>query len=255
VLIDLDRQAVYFGNLGAAANDRLMTLFLDTFACGLEPANADRLAYRLMQSDTDGIEHARPFHLVREPPAQEGAPDDFDTGDRSFLGKELLTWLWFKTDTDASAFRVSSGDEVSVMIDRVLRLECDFAVSGTDVITADGPATLPESRAALTTGKQPTKMGLVFGGRAGEFSLVLEGRQMAVTGLVLPKEDRLVDEDPKSGREQRFEQIADAAELLDVLYELFLRRRTAGPWRRELGRMRAWAAGGGVGLTERAASA
>ena len=39
---------------------------------------------------TDGIEHAKPFHLVSPPDGYEGAPDDFDTGDRSFLGKEFL---------------------------------------------------------------------------------------------------------------------------------------------------------------------
>jgi len=112
------------------------------------------------------------------------------------------------------------------------------------VITADGPAGLPEAKAALTIGKQPTKMGLVFGGRTGEFSLVLDGRRMAVSGMVLPPSNNGDGQDLRARRERRFEQIADAAELLDVLYELFLRHRTAGTWSRELGRMRAWAANG-----------
>ncbi len=246
LLIDLDRQTVYFGNLGAGVSDKMMALFLDTFDCALEPAFADRLAFRLVQDagGVDGLEHSKPFHLIRDPQGYEGAPDDFDTGDRGFLGKEFLTWLWFKIDANDAALRVKSGDEVSVMIDRVLRLECDFAMTGTDVITADGPAGLPEAKAALTIGKQPTKMGLVFGGRTGEFSLVLDGRRMAVSGMVLPPSNNGDGQDLRARRERRFEQIADAAELLDVLYELFLRHRTAGTWSRELGRMRAWAANG-----------
>ena len=257
LLIDLDRQTVYFGNLGVAVNDKMMALFVDTFGCALEPASADRLAYRLMQAAgaTEGVEHAKPFHLIRTPQDHPGAPDDFDAGDRSFLGKEFLTWLWFKIDSDDHALRVSTGDEVSVMIDHVLRLECDFALTGTDVITADGPSALPEARAALTVGKQPTKMGLIFGGRAGEFSLVLDGRQMAVSRLVLPPDSEAGDKDLQARRERRFEQIADAAELLDVLYELFLRRRMAGTWSRELGKMRAWAAGRETTPSTRAASA
>jgi len=245
LLIDLDRQTVYFGNLGVGVNDKMMALFMDTFDCGLEPASADRLAYRLMQAagGIEGVEHAKPSHLIRAPQGCEGAPDDFDTGDRGFLGKEFLTWLWFKVDSDDGALRVSTGDEIAVMIDRVLRLECDFAVTGTDVITADGPAALPEARAALTVGKQPTKMGLIFGGRAGEFSLVLDGRRMTVSSMVLPPDEDGADKDLHARRERRFEQIADAAELLDVLYELFLRRRTSGTWSRELGKMRAWVAG------------
>ncbi|MCK4659538.1 MAG: hypothetical protein KAV82_08460 [Phycisphaerae bacterium] len=242
VLIDLDRQTVYFGNLGDAMNDRMMLLFQDTFDCALEPAAADRLAYRLMQpcGRVDSIEHAQPFHLVREPEGCEGTPDDFDTGDRSFLGKEFLTWLWFKIDTDDSLLRVSGGDEVSVMIDRVLRMECDFAMTGTDVITATGPTALPEAKAALTIGKQPTKMGLIIGSRTGEFSMVLNGRRMAVSAMRIPTDEK--GNDPRARREQRFEQIADVAELLDVLYELFLRRRTAHDWSSELGQMCTWAA-------------
>ena len=239
LLMDLDRKIVYFGNLAAGANDKMVCLFQDTFDCALEPATAERLAYRLLQADPDGIEHARPFTLVPAPEGYDGAPDDFDTGDRSFLGKEFLTWLWFAIDSNDATLRVSTGDEVTVMIDRTMRLECDFSMTGTDVITADGPSALPEAKAALATGKQPTKLGLIFGGRAGEFYAVLDGKRMAVSGMVLPPDE---DDDPATRRERRFEQIADAAELLDVLYELFLRRRTSGRWSQELGRMRAWAA-------------
>jgi hypothetical protein len=244
VLLDLDRQTVYCGHLGSAVNDKLVTLFQDTFDCALEPVAADRLACRLLEAagGLDGLEHTRPFHLVREPDGYDGAPDDFDAGERSFLGKEFLTWLWYKVDADEATLRAHNGDEVAVMIDRVLRLECDFALTGTDVITADGPTGLPEAKAALTSGKQPTKMGLVFGGRAGEFALVLDGRGMSVSGLSLPDDD--ADVAPEARLEHRFEQIAEASQLLDVLYELFLRRRTAGSWSRELGQMRAWVANG-----------
>ncbi|MCP4593194.1 MAG: hypothetical protein GY842_20855 [bacterium] len=255
LVIDLEHQTVYFGNLADKVNDRMVGLFEDTFECRLEPASAERVAYRLMEAagTTEGIEHAKPFHLVPAPDGYEGAPDDFDTGDRCFLGKEFLTWLWYKIDSDRSALQLNTGDELAVMISRTMKLECDFAVNGTDVITADGPASLPEAKAALSTGKQVTRMGLILGCRTGEYSLVLDGRRMAISTMIPPTDDE--ERDPQARREQRFEQIADAAELLDVLFELFLRRRTSGEWSQELGRMRSWAANGNAVPGARAASA
>lgn len=241
LLIDLDRQTVYFANLGTTANEKMTALFLDTLGCALEPVEAGRLAYRIMEAakDVRSIEDARPFRLVRAPDSHEGEATGLDAGDRGFLGKEFLTWLWWRIDADESTLRLSTGDEVAVMVDRVMRLECDFGLTGTTAITADGPANLPEAKAALGAGKQPTRMGLVFGGRAGEFSATLDGPKMEVTALALSKDEE--QRDQRAAIERRFEQIADAAELIGVLFELFLRRRTASDWPRELGAMRAWA--------------
>jgi hypothetical protein len=240
VLLDLDRQVLYSAAMGDVVHERLMGLFQDTFGCGLESAGAGRMALRIMESagDVRSIEDARPFHLA-DPPDDDSNGVGFPPGDSCFLGREFLTWLWWRADAEEAALRLSTGDEVAVMIDRIMRLECDFARTGTTVITADGPASLPEARAALAGGKQPTRMGLIFGSRAGEFTLTLDGPKFAVSGLTLPRDDE--KRDRREHIERRFEQVADAGELLNVLYELFLRRRTSSDWPRELGNMRLWA--------------
>ncbi len=240
VLIDRRSGTIYFGNLGSAAADKFLLLFRDTFNATLEPATADQVAYRIMDAagDPRSIEDAVPAHLTRA--SNNGDDDgegDFDPNDRGFLGREFLTWLWFRSDVREKMFE--AGDlRIAAMIVKVMQLDCDFRLTGSDTIRCDGPGSAPESRAALAIGKQPTKAGLVLGGPGGEYFLLLDGPRFTVSGLRLPDAtegthvDRLVE---------RFRQIEEVAGLLDVLYGLFLGRRAAADWPDELNEMKAWA--------------
>ena len=129
----------------------------------------------------------------------------------------------------------------AVMIDKTIRLKCDYGLSGVDVITADNPTCLPEAKAALEIGKQPTKMGLILGSPVGEFRLTLDGPRMTVSSMTLTESDS--EQDARARIEQRFELIADAADLVDSLFDLFLVKRTSGEWSAELRKMRTWAGG------------
>jgi hypothetical protein len=100
---------------------------------------------------------------------------------------------------------------------------------------------LPEAKAAVRVGKQPTKLGLIVGAPVGEFRLTLEGNRLAVSGLTLPEDEE--EQDARARLERRFELIGDAANLLDALFELFVLARTGREWNRELAAMSAWAAG------------
>lgn len=241
VLIDLANQAVYLGSTGVTMADKLMQLFADTFEASLTPADPECLAGRALSTTRKSrtLETLAPFHLV-------DPPDDVDTSstgtfdsDLNFLGRELLTWLWFLTEQNAGALRVPQGDEVTVMLDRTLALRCSYGLTGSDVITADAPTRLPEARAALKTGKQPNRAGLVLGSPAGEFRFTLDGQRFTVSSLALPETGE--SEDPLARLEERFELIADAAALLDALFELYLNERTSPQWDDRLLDMRTWA--------------
>ena len=149
--------------------------------------------------------------------------------------------------------RCVQNSDIAVMIERSLRLKCDFGMTGTTVITTDTPAALPEAKAALSVGKQPNKMGLILGGMGGEYRLTVDGPRWTVSGLVPPEPPE--DQDIRARLEQRFEGIADLANLLDGLYELFILRRIGRNWNRELASMSAWAAGKQQQQALRAASA
>jgi hypothetical protein len=246
VLIDLARQTVLLGSTGAGLADKFMNLFSDTFGKTLEPATPETLARRLMAGAKNpaAIDNLPPLRLVKPPDgydADRAASANLAIGDLSFLGKELLTWVWHHCDEEDGRLAVRTGDEVSVLLDRSLRLKCDFGLTGTTTISADGPTGLPEAKAALRIGKQPVKSGVILGGREGEFRFSLDAQRFTVSGLIVPEEDG--EQDPRTRLEERFEKIAEAVTLIDALYELFLTQRVSREWSATQRRLAAWASG------------
>lgn len=244
VLIDLAAKHVYLGNTSTAVADRLMAVFSDTFGVVIEPETSGRLASRLTIAAKNGraLENLEPMQLVRPPDGH--APDETDFVDRGqdFLGKEFLTWLWFRTDADDGPLRIAGGNDVTVMIDKSLRLKCDFGLTGSTMISADHPVELPEAKAALRIGKSPNRAGVVLGSGLGEFRLSLEAQRWTIGGLTLP-EPPAEETDVRTRLENRFEQIADVAGQLDALYDLFLSERIGAKWSTIERAMQKWAAG------------
>lgn len=245
VLIDLSAGVVYLAGSSTAVADRLMRLFTDTFGAGLDAADPMRLAQRLLAASGNAraLEHIAPARLVRPPDGyhESEAAGFAGAADLSFLGRELLTWLWYRSDGDEGVLRIRSGEEVSAALDRGLRLKCAFDLTGVTTVVADGPTRLPESKAALRIGKQPVRAGIVLDSPAGEMRLTLDAQRFTVSGLQLPEPSGVNSE--RERLEQRFEQIGECAALLDALFEVFLLLRTSREWATELARMSAWAAG------------
>jgi hypothetical protein len=247
LLVDPERHTVYFTSLGTGAHDKLMSLFADTFKARLEPLGAAELASR--HADDAGrsrsFEDAAPAHMIEPPVAGEGLADEHD---RSFLGREFLTWLWHEIEEGDGTVRLSANGrtrlpgEAALMIDRSMQLDCDFKLSGRATIHGDGPGRMPEARAALTTGKQPTRMGLVLSAGGETYSLTLEMPGFVVRGLKLPD----IDEPNTPVRlEERCRRIVEVSDILDALYAAFLKARLGKDFKGMMGRLRQWAAGRG----------
>lgn len=243
VLIDLESRVVCFGNTNVLAGDKFLELFEDTFNCSLDPATPERVAFRALQpaGRERSLENLAAFHLVDAPSDGEDG-SGYAERDLSFLGREFLTWLWYRTDQAERGLRLRAGDDVSVMIDKSMRLVCDFRQSGSAVLAGEGVASFPEARAALTTGKQPTRVGMIVGGSVGEFTFVLDGPSLAVSGLIMP-EDKDQESDPLARLERRFERIIDMTQLLDGLFELFLEQRLSREWPALSRHLSQWATG------------
>ncbi|GIK16681.1 MAG: hypothetical protein BroJett003_16450 [Planctomycetota bacterium] len=241
LLIDWADGAAYFGSTSASAADRLTTLCADTFDISLVPAHSEEVAFRIAQrlGLLSAFEESAPEYVA--PPPQGAA--GFDTGaldahDRTYLGREFLTYLWNLRDDAEGLCPIGGGKEVEFVLHKSLSLECERGVTGRLSIRADAPATSAEARAALASGKQPTKLSLlaVIGGE--EASFTLDGRQFTVSGLALPRSD---EKDAAAALEERFMTLRLVADTLDAMYAEFLRLRLGNGWSRTWSGVRAWA--------------
>jgi hypothetical protein len=239
--IDLEDGVAYFGNLGATASDRMMSLFSDTFGAALVPATPEEVALRTAQRLrlTRAFEDVRPLYLVNPPPETDGKGGDvWPDKDRTFLGREFLLWLWFRCHAEEGVLDLGRGRNATIAIDKVMRLECPWQVTGTDTIMTDAPGTAPEARAALRIGKQPTKMGLLIGLGADDYRLVLDGPKLAVSTLVLSAQKQ---EEHAGSIEHRLSSVRKIASILDNMYKIFLKFRLSSLAKGEGATMRKWA--------------
>ncbi|HUU84652.1 MAG TPA: hypothetical protein VM243_14225 [Phycisphaerae bacterium] len=249
MVFDPEGRAVYFGSLSATAQDKLLLLFAETFGAKLVPMNAPEVAARISEETGchRAYEDAVPFHLADPPVGEGNGQGPVDAADRSFLGREFLTWLWHEGDTREGAVPIGSDGrhnlpgDVEVVMDKMLKLDCDFQLTGRDVIYADSPADAPEARAALRTGKQPTRAGLTLWVGADEYVFTLDAAKWQVGGLKVPDAD---EPDPRVRLEERLMHVVRCSAVLDALYAAFLGVRFGREFSTQAGRMRKWAGNG-----------
>lgn len=239
VLVDLENGVLYVGHAGNLVNERITNVLTETFDVRLEPLSSHVLAAGAAERSGDmrGFEDAKPCHLISPPEGIDGDTFGDDPTDRSFFGREFLTWLWHRTDVAEGLLPLSNDDELSAAIVKLLRLRCDFNLTGSASISADGPAELPESRIALARGKQPTRLGLMLGNRRGQWTFSLSD-DLSVTGLSLEPTDA---DNPIDRIIDRFDAAADLGDLITQLYEEFIKLRLSANWPIEWGRITEWA--------------
>ncbi len=253
ILLDSRSDVLYVGATTPAFHERLHVLFKDTFAKRLEPMTAGQRAQAWAEDKgvARKMENLQPTLFV-DPAEDHGAPEVYwtssDPHSRDFLGNEFLLWLWFHLAEREDTIKLSDGTEASVMIVKQLALECPRAQTGKEVITCDGPTTLPEARRAIQSGKLPRKAGLLVSRQGQQYALVLQAETFNISSGVLPKYDDHMGEDgnghsPGTGRakaEERIEQVRHLAQTIDLIYAAFLQRRLGSDWNRETEEIRAW---------------
>ncbi len=258
ILWDTRDDILYVGSTQPASLERLHPLFRETFDRKLEPMTAGALAYRWAEAHgvSRRIENLGPAKLVPHP-SGNGHIDVYwtsgDSASRDYLGNEFLLWLWYTLTEESDTIRLGDHDEAAVVMVKQLLLECPWAETGKELITCDGPTSLPESRRAIQTGKLPRKAGLMVSRGGEQYEFILQAESMNVTSAALPKPERNGNghRDAPAGSaateradvEERVAQIRDLAETLDGLFSAFLQLRLSDDWGVERESIRAWLTG------------
>ena len=147
----------------------MQRLFIDSFDVLMEPMDAHHQAYRMAEkiSRKRNLEDAEPAHLIPSPGDVAEETDGVDPDSRGYLGREFLSWLWYRIEGSEGILAMNDGREIGAVVSKLLDLKCDFGLSGSSVVREDAPAVVPEATAAISSGKQPRKMGLLLGGSMG----------------------------------------------------------------------------------------
>ena len=147
-----------------------------------------------------------------------------------FLGKEFLTWLWFKSETNDGSFDLGELGTVEHRIDGRITLQSD-GDNGAETITCVGQSPCPrEARFALTEKKMVTQTTLTLSSGDNECTFSFDSCWMNFKSLKPPKTMRDWADDPEGLFYERAFLIEQPARVIDMLFSTFTRLRTSTEW-------------------------
>ncbi len=156
---------------------------------------------------------------------------------KSFLGREFLTWLWFRAERDGR-IELHGGKPVAVEILGPILLDAQYGDARASTLKGESPATSPEAQTSLIEGKKLRRTRLKLERDGVEWVLTLDGETFNFTGLAIPNPGRMPFEDLLT---MRAEMMFEFERTLEALYEEFLHLRLdAKHWPKEIKAIHAW---------------
>jgi hypothetical protein len=157
--------------------------------------------------------------------------------EKAFLGREFLTWLWYKSDQTGG--RIELKDARTVEIFFLDRMTLDMMETDTpQLVTLKGEYSgLREGLAALKEGKKIEEARLKLRIGENEFTMVLKGTWFSYgsfkTPPILPPSEMDHDEDQDGAFLEKIYLIEEGLEIMDALFDHFLKLRISADWEKE----------------------
>ena len=233
----LSQNWVFFGSLSSKVIEEFESLFKKTFNLPLsplvpwDPKMIDRSLAEKIASLKDGV-FLNPQNVEE---GKSGAP---------LLGREFLTWLWFKSEERGGAIQIPGMGDVEVAFARRLVLESGGGEYSESIVCQGLHAGLKEGKAGVQEGKKVKEARIQLGMGPDRFEFTLKADQFQFQTLRLPSGMGMEEEgeEEKGGRIlERVYLIEKATQIVDQLFSLFLKKRLSPQWSgEEIPRIKKW---------------
>ena len=157
---------------------------------------------------------------------------------KEFLGREFLTWLWFKSEIQGGSFTLDNSQQAVLWFDDRVVLQSD----GKEMVTCQGEnSELTEARHALREGKKVTqaKIKLIIGDN--DWSFCLDSTWLNFKSLKTPRVMLDTKEDPEGLFYEKAHLLATPISTVEQLFTQFLKIRISTEWdKKEVPAIRQW---------------
>jgi len=156
---------------------------------------------------------------------------------RAFLGREFLTWLWYRCESSGGTFTLTGTGpgnatpgglrEVGVLFNDYVALVSADETGERNIVRRASAHRSPEARTALLVGKtvEAARLEIACGER--EWSAVIAGDTLDVRSAKYPAPRGETADDRELDRLAALEELSD---IIDGLYALFLAARLDAAW-------------------------
>lgn len=216
---------LWYGSTSFAHVDRASDLIKRAFGVALSQITAGNCAGDLKEGSLS------PSKFTTHEPNNTAWVADPETN-FSWLGNEFLLWLWYYGDEVDDTINMPSGDDLTFIFSRSLKLDCPNGQNGSDTFASESPSRLREAKRAIQLGKLPRKAGLTFATDSQQYEFTLGAESLSFSTLKLPAID---GDDVQVGNQAsmnaaRINQIRNFLKAFDTLYAIFVDIRSKEQW-------------------------
>jgi hypothetical protein len=226
---------VTFGSFSPKVVEEFEKLFKKCFNLTLSP---------LVPWDPQHVEHSLAEKMVALKDGVFLNPQEQGKAGPPLLGREFLTWLWFKSEERGGAVQVPGAGDLEVSFARRLALESGGGEYSESIICQGLHAGLKEGKAAILDGKKVKEARIQLGVGTEKFEFTLKADSFQFQTLRLPEGIEEEEETDKGGRLlERIYLMEKAVKTADQLFTLFLKKRLSPQWSgEEIPRIKKWLA-------------
>ena len=163
---------------------------------------------------------------------------------KAFLGREFLTWLWFRSDRSGGLLEIPGKRTIELHFLDKMVLDLTGADSPQTVTITGGQSELREGMAALKEGKKIEEARISIKDAHEEFTVVMKASWLSFSGFRPPL---TVPSDSSGPIEleglflEKMYLLEHFLEIIDELFEFFLKLRLSDMWEaKELPAIREW---------------
>jgi recombination associated protein RdgC len=165
--------------------------------------------------------------------------------EKAFLGREFLTWLWFKSDQSGGRVEIPGKKVLEVFFLDRMTLDLSDTESLQMVTLKGGQSELREGLAALKEGKKIEEARISIRATENDFTMVLKGTWFSFgsfrTPPILPVDGSDVDDGGEGSFLEKAYLLEEGLENIDALFEYFVKLRISEEWENiELPALRKW---------------
>lgn len=157
---------------------------------------------------------------------------------RSFLGREYLTWLWFALETRNHIVDVPGYQPFKLYVDDKLVLSSASGCVREHSLKGGTPATADEAKSALRAGKLVTECKFILKQGEKQWTWSMKADDLALRGLRLPN---VTTEEAESYMRSRINNTETLNDVLTHLYQTFLATRLSRGFKRADSELTKWA--------------
>ena len=149
----------------------------------------------------------------------------------SLIGREFLTWLWFKSEERNGRIALINKEEVELHFLKRIVLEAGEGEYSQGVVCHGIHAELKEGKEAIRQGKKVKEAGIKLIHDKNEWEFTFKSDCFHFQSLKMPAPDwQETQEDPSGSLLERIYLIENVVKTIDSLYESFLQIRYSPQW-------------------------